>query len=132
MFQIIFYVVFFGIVDLFIYFKLQKSAQFQSEYVVYLLIIAVTVAHMGIWRNGILMSSEDFFHLGFFSIALVILHYGTNLQLSLTRKRQGLKIEQRNQLPVALFRIFDLMRQKLIYLGIGLYQFLAICDESLR
>jgi hypothetical protein len=78
------------------------------------------------------MNSQDFFNLFFFSAALIILHYGTNIQVTLFKKYSNLQDKSGQKLLETFIKVFDFMRQKLIYIMIFIYQFLAIWNPIYR
>jgi hypothetical protein len=128
----IFYSLFFGILNLLIYSKLSKFYQFSKEYLFYLLIVIVLFIHLGFIKNNYLMTTKDFFNLVFFSVSLIILHYVTNIQVILFKKYNVPQDERGQKLQSILLSVFNFMRQKLIYIMIYVYQFLAIWNESYR
>lgn len=131
MVQNIFYSIFFGVVNLLIYLKLQKLYQPQKMYIYVGSIVIIIVAHL-FSRHEYLMSTEDFMNLSFFSVALIVLHYATNVQVALFKKHNLPQNEQAEKLQLKLLMVFDFMRQRLIYIMIYIYQFLAVWNESYR
>ena len=129
--QDIFYSIFFGVVNLLIYFKLQKSYQPQKMYLYVGSIVIIIIIHF-FGKHEYLMSTEDFMNLSFFSVALIVLHFATNVQVSLFKKYNVTQNEQAEKLQSKLLMVFDFMRQRLIYIMIYLYQFLAVWNESYR
>jgi len=125
----IFYTVFFGLCNIFIYVKLQRSAHIEKENLVYTFITLVILVHTGLLQTGILMNTHDFFNIFFFSISLVILHYGTNFQVRLFKESNKPHNERQKQLQGFMLRVFDFMRQKLIYMMVSVYQLFAIWNE---
>ena len=78
------------------------------------------------------MKNNDFFNLLVFSLCLIILHYGTNFQVSLFKKRIKTVNIRGQKLQESLLSVFDFMRQKLIYIMLSTYQILAVCNENFR
>lgn len=128
----ILYSIFFCMVDLLIYVRLQKSIQINKAFLLYLLILIVITIHFIFFESEILMNSQDFFNLFFFSAALIILHYGTNIQVTLFKKYSNLQDKSGQKLLETFIKVFDFMRQKLIYIMIFIYQFLAIWNPIYR
>lgn len=78
------------------------------------------------------MSTRDFFNLLFFSIGLVILHFATNIQVELFKKYNKPKDERGEKLQSFILKVFDIMRQKLMYIMASISQILDIWNESYR
>lgn len=128
----IFYSLFFGLVNLLIYLKLQKSIQPPKVYLYYIFIAVVFLAHLGFVKNNYLMSEEDFFNLSFFSVGLVVLHFMTNIQVVIFKKYNKPQDERGQKLQAILLTVYDFMRQKLIYIMFYISQVLDIWNESYR
>lgn len=79
-----------------------------------------------------MMTTKDFFNLSFFSLALIILHYLTNIQVKLFEKYSVSHDERGKKLQLRIITIFNFMRQKLIYLMIYISQILDIWNKSYR
>jgi len=128
----ILYSIFFCMVDLLIYVRLQKCIQINKAFSLYLLILIVITIHFNFFESEILMNSQDFFNLVFFSVSLIILHYGTNIQVYLLKKYNNLQDKIDQKLLEIFIEVFDFMRQKLIYIMIFIYQLLAIWNPIYR
>ncbi len=92
MIQNVLYTILFGIINLLIYLKLQKAIQPKNAYWFYGFVMVVVIAHTGFLKSHFLMSTEDFFNLSFFSVALVVLHLATNIQVEIFKKYNKLHI----------------------------------------
>jgi len=128
----IFYSFFFGFVNLLIYLKLQKSIQPPKVYLYYIFIAVVFLLHLGFVKNNYLMSEEDFYNLSFFSVGLVVLHFGTNIQIAIFKKHNKPQDERGQKLQAIVLTVYDFMRQKLIYIMFYINQILDIWNESYR
>ncbi len=128
----IFYSLFFGLVNLLIYLKLQKSIQPPKVYLYYIFIAVVFLAHLVFVKNNYLMSEEDFFNLSFFSVGLVVLHFMTNIQVVIFKKYNKPQDEHGKKLQAILLTVYDFMRQKLIYIMFYISQIFDIWNESYR
>ena len=78
------------------------------------------------------MNTGDFFNLLFFSVALVILHFATNIQVELFKKYNKPQDIRGQKLQSTLLLVYDFMRQKLIYIMATISQILDIWNESYR
>lgn len=125
------YSIFFGVVDLLIYLKIQKSYDIPKMYWYIGCIAIIIFAHL-IGISSFLMSTEDFLNLSFFSVALIVFHFATNIQVAIFKKYNVPQNDQGKALQAKLLLVFDFMRQKLIYIMIYIYQFLAVWNESYR
>jgi hypothetical protein len=132
MIQNVFYSILFGTINLLIYLKLQKAIQPKKAYWFYGFIMVAIVAHMGFIRSYFLMNTEDFFNLSFFSVALIVFHFVTNIQVKLFKKYNNPQDIRAQKLQSFVLLIFDFIRQKLIYIMTYSYQFLAVWNESFR
>ena len=128
----ILYSIFFGLINSFLFLKFQKSTQFTKGYLFYLFVSIVVFSHLGVIKISYLMGTQDFLNLSFFSGALVVFHFATNIQVALFKKYNTPQNEQGYKLQSSLLLVFDFMRQKLIYIMIYIYQLLAVWDESFR
>lgn len=128
----IFYSLFFGLVNILIYLKLQKSIQPPKVYLYYIFIAVVFLLHLGFVKNNYLMPEEDFFNLSFFSVGLVVLHFMTNIQVAIFKKYNKPQDERGQKLQAVLLTVYDFMRQKLIYIMFNISQVLDIWNESYR
>lgn len=132
MIQNFLYTLFFGIVNLFIYSKLIRKTKIKWEGLIYSLIALILVIHLGIFKVNDIMPTKDFFNISFFSLALIILHYLTNIQVKLFKKYSVPQEERGKKLQLRIITIFNFMRQKLIYIMIYISQILDIWNESYR
>lgn len=128
----IFYCIFFCLVNFLIYIRLEKSIHFDKEYFVYFFLLCILILHSSFLPSNHLMKNNDFFNLLVFSLCLIILHYGTNFQVSLFKKRIKTINIRDQKLQESLLSVFDFMRQKLIYIMLSTYQILAVCNENFR
>jgi hypothetical protein len=131
MIQNILYCIFFGLVDLLIFLKLQKSSNIPKMYWYIGGIVVVLIVHL-FGSSDYLMTKEDFLNLSFFSVGLIVLHFATNIQVATFKKYNVPQNEQGKKLQDNLLLVFDFMRQKLIYIMIYIYQFLAVWNENFR
>ncbi len=131
MIQNILYCIFFGLVNFLIYLKFQKSYDIPKLYWYIGGIAVVLIIHL-FGSNDYLMSKGDFLNLSFFSLGLIVLHFATNIQVAIFKKYNIPQNEQGKKLQEYLLLVYDFMRQKLIYIMIYIYQFLAVWNESLR
>ncbi len=94
-------------------------------------IVVVLIVHL-FGSSDYLMTKEDFLNLSFFSVGLIVLHFATNIQVATFKKYNVPQNEQGKKLQDNLLLVFDFMRQKLIYIMIYIYQFLAVWNENFR
>ncbi len=125
----LFYSVFFGMVNLLIYLKLEKKFKLKFPKLIYILIVIISLAHIEILNKGFLKSFEDFFNLSFFSIALIIFHYMTNIQVAVFKRKFIPENETGQKLQEMMLTAFDFMRQKLIYPMAYITQLMEIWDK---
>ena len=128
----IFYSIFFLVVNLLIYLKLEKSFRLPQIYIFIAFIAVILIAHVVFVKNDYLMSTEDFFNLSFFSAGLVILHFASNVQVEMFKKYNKPQDERGKKLQLNLLLVYDFMRQKLIYIMVYIYQFFAVWNERFR
>lgn len=126
------YSLFFCLINLLIYLRLEKSFQFEKAPLLYVLIFVFITAHFGFVQIENFMPAHEFYDLIFFSVGLIILHYGTNFQVMLLKKHSILKYNENQKSQENVLRVFDFMRQKLIYILITAYQILAIWNPRFR
>ena len=132
MIQNVLYSILFGTINLLIYLKLEKAIQPKNVYWFYGLIVVIVILHIDFIRSHFLMNTGDFFNLLFFSVALVILHFATNIQVELFKKYNKPQDIRGQKLQSTLLLIYDFMRQKLIYIMATISQILDIWNESYR
>ena len=77
------------------------------------------------------MNWTDFFNLLFYSIALIILHFLTNIQVSFFEKYYPKKNEKGQKVKLLVIKIFNFMRLKLIYIMCFITQLLSIWDGKI-
>lgn len=132
MLQNVLYSFFFGAINLLIYLKLEKSIRLKRIYWSCGFVLIAVFAHLGFMKSEFLMHTEDFFNILFFSVALVVIHFAANIQVSTFNDYSNPSDTRGQKLQTYLLLAFDFMRQKLIYVIISIYQFLAVWDEILR
>ena len=132
MIQNVLYSILFGAINLLIYLKLEKAIQPKNAYWLNGLIVVIIILHIDFIRSHFLMNTGDFFNLLFFSVALVILHFATNIQVELFKKYNKPQDIRGQKLQSTLLLIYDFMRQKLIYIMATISQILDIWNESYR
>ena len=132
MIQNVLYSILFGTINLLIYLKLEKAIQPKNAYWFYGLIVVIVILHIDFIRSHFLMNTGDFFNLLFFSVALVILHFATNIQVELFKKYNKPQDIRGQKLQSTLLLVYDFMRQKLIYIMATISQILDIWNESYR
>ncbi len=124
----IYYTVYFGILDLSIFLILIQSYKIRSHFFLYSFIIILTgiLLQIGLFNNKLIFSNEDFFNLMFFSLALIIIHYATGIQVKIF-KNQNIKGNELNQkINSLVLSIFNFMRNRFFYILVYSYQVLSI------
>ena len=126
----IFYTLFFGGLDFILYSSLTKSVLIDKRltFFSYSLIVTVILLHS---ITNYLMNWTDFFNLLFYSIALIILHFLTNIQVSFFEKYYPKKNEKGQKVKLLVIKIFNFMRLKLIYIMCFITQLLSIWDGKI-
>lgn len=125
------YCIFLASIDYVIYIHFTEKGKLNKShyYLLGIVVLVFTITHLDFFNLPFLLSSRDFFHIFMFSIGLIIIHYqGTILSFFLKNKKGNIDEKVFETYHV----FFDFMRQKLIYIMIYIYQFLAIWNESFR
>lgn len=126
----IIYSLLFGVLNMGIYFVLNRNTKFNKR--LWIIPIIVIIFHVGIFDFNGLMSRKDFFNILLFSLALILLHFGALIQLRGFNKLQEKASPTRKEMGSILLRVFDFIRNFGIYIGITLYQVLAIWYPNIR
>ncbi len=128
------YTVFFLVVNVMLYSVLTKAYKISKGTLLVVAVIATifTILHVDFLNVGPLMPMVEYFGILMFSFALIILHYGSILQVAIFKKSSVYKDTGNKALPALAVKAFDLMRLKIIYILISIYQLLAVWIPEIR
>lgn len=70
--------------------------------------------------------------ISFFSVGIVVLHFMTNIQVALFKKRFIPQDERAEKLQATTLKVFDFMRQKLLYIMCTLTQIDIIWNNNFK
>ena len=124
----IYYMVYFGLLDLFIYLILiqpHRVKRYLFIFSFFLLLIGLLL-QISVFNNKSIFSNKIFFDLVFFSLALIIIHYATGVQIRIFKRQVIGSNEFSQKINKLALNIFDFIRNKFIYIMVYLYQVLSI------
>ena len=123
------YSLFFGLINLIIFSLLTKNIKLPN----YAFKIGIIALIMFIILNSFSIFESvqyyQFFDLMFFSIALIILHFMTELMIKIFKERVSRIPEITPRMIEIYFKVYDFVRLKLIYFMAYTYQLLEIWDN---
>ncbi len=130
----ILYTFFFILVNVVLYSLLTKTFKVGQRILLLVaaIVTVVSILHLGFFDSRLLMPTGDYFGILMFSFALIILHYGSLFQLGIFKKSSVYKNNESKVIPSLTVKAFDIVRLKIIYILISLYQLLAVWIPEVR
>lgn len=135
MFLSLLYTLFFLILDLLLFMALNKNVKLERYHwaSVVLTVLFIVVLHSKSFRiSSSLMPQGDFVGLLMFSVALIVLHFGASFQMVIINIFKHRTSRVKRNIHDKATRVFDVMRTKIIYIVIFLYQALAVWLPEIR
>lgn len=129
----ILYSIFFFVLNLTIFLIFIKSYRIDNRLILsFIVFVLLGLTIQGIYDSKLKLSTNDFSNLMFFSGALIIIHFATAIQINIFKK-QNVEVNELNQtIKQFALKVFDLMRKKLFYIMIFIYQLLYIWSVDFR